>query len=482
VQRHRGEGIYFAKTSSLATWKLPTEVHKVAIEWRLLIRQNQGGVAMLQQVRQGLNWPAADFSRIPYGVFSDEKIYQEEQARIFGGPVWNYLALDIELPKPGDFVSTYVGDTKVVVARSDDGTVHAFENSCAHRGTQIVTAIRGNARKFVCPYHLWTFSTKGDLVSVPLERGMKGKGGMPSCFNKADHALKKMRVDNFGGMIFGTWSAETEPLQDFLGPIVCGQIERLLVQRKPKVLGYLRQRIPGNWKLYNENVRDPYHGSLLHLFQVSFGIQQPTMRGGIKLDKDAKNTWNHSIVSTEDAANQGALSAAYEGTGKFAPDIAMADPSLVQVPLDLGDGYKTTILSIFPTAILAQVDNTYAVRHLRPKGPELVELHITYLGFEDDNEKRLADKLKTVNLIGPAGYISLEDGEALRLVQEGIRARPHRHAVVEMGGNGPIVDTDYLSQEISIRGFWSHYARIMGDAAGNVPTTAHKATSGGAVR
>jgi anthranilate 1,2-dioxygenase large subunit len=437
---------------------------------------------MLAQDRPALRWPAADFSRIPYGIFTDPEIYREEQAKIFHGPVWNYLALEIELPKSGDFVSTYAGDTKVIVARAEDNTIHAFENSCAHRGTQIVAAVRGNARRLVCPYHLWTFSTKGDLVSVPLERGIKGKGGMPACFDKADHSLKKMRTASYGGMIFGTFSAAAEPLETYLGPIVCGQIERLLVQRKPKVLGYLRQRIPGNWKLYNENVRDPYHGSLLHLFQVTFGIQQPTMKGGIKLDKDAKNTWNHSIMTSDDAGNQGTLSAAYEGTGKFAPDLGMADPSLVQVPLDLGDGYKTTILSIFPTLILAQVDNTYAVRHLRPRGPELVELHITYLGFEDDSEKRLSDKLKTVNLIGPAGYISLEDGEALRLVQEGIRARADSHAVVEMGGNGPIVDTDYLSQEISIRGFWSHYVRIMGAAAGTAPAAAHSASAAGASR
>jgi anthranilate 1,2-dioxygenase large subunit len=419
--------------------------------------------------RRGLTWPASDFSRIPYRIFLDAEAYRDEQARIFRGPVWNYLALDVELPAIGDFVTTYIGDTKIVVTRAEDGTVHAFENACAHRGTQLVTAIRGNARGITCPYHLWSYSLEGDLVGVPLERGIKGKGGMPDCFDKRNHGLSKLRVARFGGLIFGTWSDATEPLESYLGPIACAQIERLLVQRAPKVLGYLRQRIPGNWKLYNENVRDPYHGSLLHLFQVSFGIQQPTMRGGIKLDKDAKNTWNHSIISAGDVAHQGDLAAAYAGTGKFAPEMRMADPSLVQVPLDLADGYKTTILSIFPTLIVAQVDNTYAIRHLRPKGPDLVELHITYLGFEDDDEKRLQDKLKTVNMIGPAGYISLEDGEALRLVQEGIRAKPDGHAVVEMGGTGPIVDTDYLSQEISIRGFWQHYVGMMGDAAGATP-------------
>jgi anthranilate 1,2-dioxygenase large subunit len=241
------------------------------------------------------------------------------------------------------------------------------------------------------------------------------------------------------------------------------QIERLLVQRKPKILGYLRQRIPGNWKLYNENVRDPYHGSLLHQFQVSFGLQQPTMKGGIKLDADLKNTWNHSILSAEDKDNQAIVAQAYEGTGKYNPNMRMADPALTQVPLDLGDGYKTTILSIFPSLIIAQVDNTYAIRHLRPKGPDLVELHLTYLGFESDTPEMTQDKMLTANFIGPAGYISLEDGEALRLVQQGIQhRRPGGSEVLEMGGIGPIEDTDYLSQEISIRGFWSFYHRIMG--------------------
>ena len=150
------------------------------------------------------------------------------------------------------------------------------------------------------------------------------------------------------------------------------------------------------------------------------------------------------------------------------PDLKMHDPSLLKIPLDLGDNYKTTILSMFPTLIVAQVDNTYAIRHLRPKGPDAVELHITYLGFEGDTPEQLHNRLLAVNLIGPAGYISLEDGEALRLVQEGAKARLGDHSVLEMGGVGEIQDTDYLSQEISIRGFWKHYHRVMGfPPAGN---------------
>jgi len=408
-------------------------------------------------------WPSSDFSRVPYDVFTSNAIYAQEQQRIFRGPVWNYLCMEIELARHGDFVTTWVGDTHVIATRAGDGSLHAFENSCAHRGAKLTTAVRGHAEQLTCPYHLWSYSLEGDLTGVTFLRGVQGKGGMPPCFDKKDHGLTKLRVAAFGGLVFGTYDDDTPALPDYLGPHAVAQIERLLVQRRPKVLGYLRQRIPGNWKLYNENVRDPYHGSLLHQFQVSFGLQQPTMRGGIKLDADLKNTWNHSIMSAQDRNNQAAVAEAYAGTGKFNPDMKMADPALTQVPLDLGDNVKTTILSIFPALIVAQVDNTYAIRHLRPKGPDLVELHITYLGFESDTEAQTRDKLLTVNFIGPAGYISLEDGEALRLVQEGIRARsPGSHEVLEMGGVGPIVDTDYLSQEISIRGFWKFYHRIMG--------------------
>ena len=180
------------------------------------------------------------------------------------------------------------------------------------------------------------------------------------------------------------------------------------------------------------------------------------------MDKDTKNTWNHSILSDDDNTSSVDLAAAYEGTDKYDPNIKLADPAIANVPLDLDDGYKTTLLSMFPTSVLAQVDNTYAIRHLRPKGPGKVELNITYLGFEEDTEEQAFGKKLTANFIGPSGYISMEDGEALRLEQDGLKMRAGDHSVLEMGGIGDIADTDYLSQEISIRGFWSHYHKLMG--------------------
>jgi anthranilate 1,2-dioxygenase large subunit len=430
----------------------------------------------LPTMRKRIQWPAADFSRIPYDVFTDPEIYRLEQERIFHGLVWNYLGMECEIPNWGDFLTTWVGDTNVIVTRAKDGAVHAFDNSCAHRGARIVDTLRGNAKRHSCPYHLWTYNLAGDLTGVPMEKGHEGKGGMAPCFDKKDHGLRRLRIATYGGLIFGTYSEDTEPLPEFLGPHSMSQIDRLLVQRRPKVLGYLRQKISGNWKLYNENVRDPYHASLLHTFQISFAIQTPAMQGGIKMDKDAKNTWNHSIVSEDDIADVGQFEADYADTGKFTPNLEMNDPSMLKVELDLDDGYRTTVLSMYPTLIVAQVDNTYAVRVLRPKGPDSVELHITYLGFEGDTPEQHHNRMLSVNLIGPGGYISLEDGEALRLVQEGAKARLGDYSVLEMGGVGEMKDTDYLAQEVSIRGFWKHYHGMMGFApAGTASTEGERA-------
>ena len=76
----------------------------------------------MQDFDQILTWPAEDYSRVPYRVFTDQNIFEAEQERIWKGPVWNYLALEAEVPKPGDFLVTYVGDTPVVVNRAEDGS------------------------------------------------------------------------------------------------------------------------------------------------------------------------------------------------------------------------------------------------------------------------------------------------------------------------------------------------------------------------
>ena len=202
--------------------------------------------------------------RVPYGVFTDPDVYAIEQERLFRGPAWSFVALEAEIPNPGDYKLTYVGDTPVVVNRAADGRVHAFVNRCAHRGAALCRELRGNVTSHVCVYHQWAYDLEGNLVGVPFRRGLNGQGGMPADFDMRQHGLDKLRVDSYAGLVFATFSATVEALPDYLGPMPRAAIDRIF-NRPIRVLGDQRQYIGGNWKLYAENTRDPYHASLLHV-------------------------------------------------------------------------------------------------------------------------------------------------------------------------------------------------------------------------
>ena len=219
---------------------------------------------------QDLSWPHADCSRVPYPVFTEAAIFAREQARIFRGPIWCYAALDAEIPSPGDYKTTFIGDTPVVVVRGIDGELCAFVNRCAHRGTLLVRDLRGNADDFTCIYHHWCYDQRGNLIGVPFLRGLKGKGGMPQAFDMAEHGLRTVLVDSYAGLIFVSFDETVEPLADFIDAPMRTFLDRVLAQ-PIEIIGYTRQRIPGNWKLYFENLHDVYHAGLLHQQSIVFG-------------------------------------------------------------------------------------------------------------------------------------------------------------------------------------------------------------------
>ena len=93
-------------------------------------------------------WPKEGISRIPFWVYTDPEVYALEQKKIFQGPTWNYVGLEAEVAKPGDFKATFIGDTPVVLTRARDQSLHVFVNKCAHRGATVCRTRYGNANDF----------------------------------------------------------------------------------------------------------------------------------------------------------------------------------------------------------------------------------------------------------------------------------------------------------------------------------------------
>lgn len=274
-----------------------------------------------------LRWPNAEYTRTPYRVFTDEAIFEREMQRIFRGPVWNYLALEAEIPDAGSFKTVQIGNVPVVVSRNTQGEVKAFVNRCAHRGATVVRQEFGRADNHPCIYHQWNYDSNGGLCGVPYRRGLNGQGGYPKDFKPAEHGLQPLRIALYKGLIFGSFSDETPELLEFLGPNIVMHLDRIFV--KPlKVLGYHRQRISANWKLYFENIKDPYHAGLLHTFMATFGVYRSTQQGNTLLSPGGGHAVVYSVTKTDDTA---AVAEAYKGTSnKYQTDFQLCDPSLLE--------------------------------------------------------------------------------------------------------------------------------------------------------
>lgn len=404
-----------------------------------------------------IRWAPGTYSRVPYAVFQRDDVLDSEQRKVFEGPVWNFLGLDAEVPQAGDFKTTFVGRMPVVVTRDTDGEIYAFENRCAHRGALICLEDFGNAPDHSCVYHAWRYDLQGNLQGVAFEKGVNGKGGMPAGFCREAHGPRKLRTTVFCGLVFGSLHDDVPPIDEYLGEEVAARLERVL-GRPVEVIGRFIQALPSNWKLYAENVRDTYHASLLHTFFTTFGITRLTQQGGVFISEDgghhASASYSRVMDGTESEYEQQALRSQND-------ELKIEDLSMLKSVDEIGDGIVLQILTVFPGFVLQQIHNCIAVRQVLPTGVDTTDLHWTYLGYADDTEELRRMRLKQSNLVGPAGFVSMEDGAVGGFVQRGIRAAGGEESIIELGGH----DTrsqEFRATESSVRGFWRAYRAHMG--------------------
>jgi anthranilate 1,2-dioxygenase large subunit/terephthalate 1,2-dioxygenase oxygenase component alpha subunit len=279
---------------------------------------------------------------------------------------------------------------------------------------------------------------------------------MPAAIDPADHNIRALRVESFAGILFGTFSSDAPPLEAYLGLEIAQRIRR--VMGKPRVLlGYNHQLLPSNWKLYVENVRDSYHASLLHLFFTTFRLNRLSQEGGIIVDESGGHHVSYSKMATDRASTEydaATLRAKREG-------YRLVDPSLIAGCDEFGDGITLQILSVFPGFVLQQIQNSLAVRQVLPKGVGETELVWTYFGYADDDDALRHMRMKQANLVGPGGYVSMEDGAVGGFIQRALAGAGAANSVVAMGGDGT-ASQDTRATEAAVRGFWKAYRAHMG--------------------
>jgi salicylate 5-hydroxylase large subunit len=402
-------------------------------------------------------WPEAGVSRVPAWVYTDPELFRRETEVIFAGATYSYVGLEAEIPKPGDFRRSFIGDKPVIYTRDRDGEVNVVVNRCAHHGVGLCYREHGNVNELICPYHQWTYDLRGNLIGVPFRRGVKKQGGMPPDFKLEEHGLQKLKVQVRRGVIFASFDHDMPSLERYLGPLMLGYFDRVFDGRKLRVLGYERQRIRANWKIKFENIKDPYHASLLHVFLVSFGLFRADTPSKVEMDE----TGLHAIL----AAQRGEQKRTGENLDirQLAENLKLQNPDLLQVyPEWASKGTETVVMhTFFPNLIVQQQSNTLAMRQIRAFQPEEFELHWTFFGYEDDDEEMTMRRLRQANLMGPAGYVSVDDSEVMEACQSGLSRYPDATTVIEMGGRGT-ENTPHMVTEGSIRAFYHAYRNMMG--------------------
>ncbi|HWN56730.1 MAG TPA: Rieske (2Fe-2S) protein, partial [Methylomirabilota bacterium] len=134
--------------------------------------------------------------RVNRRAFTDRECLEQERARLFSR-CWIYVGHESEIPHPGDYRARTVAGRPMVLVRGDDNVVRVLLNTCTHRGALVCRQKSGNARTFQCPYHAWTFNSRGQLVGVP------GEESYSDAFSRDELRLvSPAQVDSYRGFIF----------------------------------------------------------------------------------------------------------------------------------------------------------------------------------------------------------------------------------------------------------------------------------------
>ena len=402
-----------------------------------------------------LTWPEDD-CQVPDWVYTDQRVYEREQERIFFGRHWNFVGLECEVPKPGDYIRSYVGAVPVVVTRDMDNGVHVFENRCAHRGAEYCREYRGNTERFVCPYHNWTYDLAGDLVAVPFRRGVKGKGGMPPGFDMAEYGLRRFAVSAYRGVIFATACEDMEPIEDYLGPEIRAQFDIIFDGTEQVLLGLHRNILPGNWKLYQENLKDPYHATLLHTYLTTFGLFVTSNESDILVDPIGRHSallsrrpQGRPEVSKEDQAQ---IQAYREG-------LKLNDERVLNFVREFDSSWSGAAMTIWPNMTALRQTNILNTRLIVPRGPNELMMIWAVFGRATDDDEMTRHRLRQNNIFGPGGFLGIEDNEVLKFVQDGLRRSMPRVGLALLGDDDE--ETDTIITERAIRAMYRYYRETM---------------------
>lgn len=378
-------------------------------------------------------------NKMPREIFTDPDLYRLELERIFRGPTWHIVAHEAEMPNPGDFKTTTIGNVPVIVVRDRQGEIHVLVNSCAHRSNLVEMKPCGNTNLFTCIYHHWTFKLDGQLNSASMPEDY------PSDFHEGDYGLTKLRANTYAGVIFASFSDEALPLREYLGKL----LEPLdsTFPGEMKLLGSQKFMLDCNWKMFAENFYDGYHATILH---KAFKVMKLRGGGGAYMDPGAKVPYHSNLtIYGKDPSPD---------TNQKINDISVFETRSKEKNEE--GNYESRLFNVFPVSAINDQWDLKTIRRGIPHGVNKTEVHLTYFAPANEAEEITTQRIRQgSNLYGPCGMVTLEDGVVFEATQRAVTARgSHTWLKGTIKQNPPYRMID----EAAIQSFYRGYRDLMG--------------------
>ena len=414
-----------------------------------------------------LNEPQQHRFEINRAALVDAAIFREEQERIFER-CWLYVGHESEVRAPGDFRTRTVCGRPLILCRDSRNELRVFLNTCRHRGTVVCREAQGNAERYTCFYHGWTYDRDGRLYAVP------GQSAYPPNFDRTELGLKEPpRVEAYRGFVFLNFDANAVPLREYLGSAV-EYIDLVLDQspsgRMEVIQGTQEYDIRANWKLLVENSYDDYHLLTTHAtwldYLKSSGVEVKRPEKGHMLPSHGLGKDLGNGHGTTDNVNfRGRPVAAwipiYGDAAK--PELERIRAELVQ---RLGPERAKRVadtnrnLLIFPNLVLLD-GSSVSVRSFQPLAPDRMRVRAGALGPVEETPLARQVRLDSfLTFYGPGGFATPDDIAALEAVQEGLGAYKEVQwspLTRGMAKQGEQLNTD----EAHLRAFWIQWDKLM---------------------
>ena len=412
--------------------------------------------------------PERAIFKVRRSTMTSSSTFEEEQGRIFR-KCWLYLGHESEIANPGDFKTRSVAGRSLLFCRDNSGRARAFLNTCPHRGAEVCREDEGTAKRFTCFYHGWTFSNDGRLLTLPDEESYG------EAFDKSRLNLHEVpRVESYKQFVFVCFDPGVDDLVTYLAG--ARDYLDLVADQSPlgmEVIGGSQMySIRANWKLLVENSMDGYHAATTHSTYLAYlkDLGTDLSPGITGVGKDLGN--GHAVI---------------EYKAPWGRPIAFWEPlwgeearlELEQIRRELVErfGEERTHrmadlnrnLLIFPNLIINDI-MSITIRTFYPFAPDYHTVAAWALGPIGEADHMRARRLDSfLTFLGPGGFATPDDVEALEICQRGFTTFPE----VEWSdiSRGMTREVPAATDELQMRAFWRRWNALM-NGSGSQPARA----------